>query len=81
MTQERRQVLTTIGIATLVSAILVGLAWVSMADLVLCILSASLGLAIGWRLGYRHGVAQAAQTRRPRPRSSPGRGLAKRKAK
>ena len=81
MTRDGRQVLKAIMIATLVSAILVGLAWVSMADLVLCVLSAVLGLAVGWRLGYRYGTAQAAQARRARPRSSPGRGPAKRNAK
>lgn len=81
MTKDGRQVFTTIGIATLVAALLVGLAWVSMADLVLGVLCALLGLAVGGYLGYRCGHHQAEQARRARRRRVPARGPAKRTAK
>lgn len=81
MTKEGRQALKTVVIAVLVATILVGLAWVSMADLVLCALSAVLGLAVGGSLGYRSGYHQAEEARRARRRSSPTRSRGKRNAK
>ena len=81
MAKEGRQVLTTIGIATLVAALLVGLAWVSMADLVLGVLCAALGLVAGGYLGYRYGYHQAEQARRARRHPSPARSRIKRNAK
>lgn len=68
MTEEARQALTTVVIASLVAAMLVGLAWVSMADLVFVVLAGVLGLGVGWTLGARHVAAQTQQTRRPRRR-------------
>lgn len=81
MTEEARQALKTVVIATLVAVILVGLAWVSMADLVLCALSAVLGLAVGGYLGYRSGYHQAEEARRARRRRVTVRGRGKRNAK
>lgn len=68
MNMEARQTLKTVGLSTLVVATLVVLAWWSMLGLVLVILGTLLGLVVGWHLGYRHAAAQAAQTRRARPR-------------
>lgn len=81
MNTEARQALKTVGISTLVVAALVALAWWSMLGLVLVTLGTLLGLAVGWHLGTRHAAAQAGQARQARPRPSPGRGPAKRKAK
>ena len=81
MSSEARQALKTVGLAAPVVAALVALAWWSMLGLALVTLGTLLGLAVGWHLGYRHGVAQAAQARRVRPRPSPARSPAQRKAK
>ena len=70
MTGEWRQTLTTILLAGLGIAAMVGLAWWSMVGLVLVTLAALLGLAVGWYLGVRHAAAQAAQTRRARRRNA-----------
>lgn len=70
MTKEGQQALKTIVIVTLLAAILVWLAWLSMADLVFVALAALLGLAVGWRLGTRHAAAQARQARRVRRRTT-----------
>ena len=68
MKTEARQALKTVLVATLIVAALVALAWWSMLGLVLATLAALLGLAVGWRLGYRHATTQAAQARRARRR-------------
>ena len=68
MKTEARQALKTVLVTTLIVAALVALAWWSMAGLVLVTLAALLGLAVGWRLGYRHGVTQAEPVRRARRR-------------
>lgn len=81
MNTETRQALKMVGLSTLVVAALVALAWWSLLGLVLVILGTLLGLALGWHLGYRYGAEQAEQTRRARPRPSPVRGAAKRRAK
>ena len=81
MNTEARQALKTVGLSTLVVAALVALAWWSMLGLVLVTLGTLLGLAVGWHLGTRHAADQAGQARRVRPRPSPARGSAKRKAK
>lgn len=78
MTEEARQALKTVVIATLVAVILVALAWVSMADLVFVVLAGVLGLAVGWTLGARHVAAQVQQTRRPRRRQPAARQQRKR---
>lgn len=68
MSEEARQALTTVVIATLIAAILIGLAWVSMADLVFVVLAGVLGLAVGWTLGARHVAAQVQHQRQRRRR-------------
>lgn len=68
MSTEAQQALKTVGLSTLVVAALVGLAWWSMAGLVLVSLGTLLGLAVGWHLGTRHAVAQAGQVRQARRR-------------
>ena len=81
MNKEARQALKVVGLSTLVVAVLVALAWWSLLGLVLVTLGTLLGLAVGWRLGSRYGSSRAKQARRVRPRPSPVRGPAKRKAK
>ena len=70
MSAEIRQALKTVGLSTLVVAALVALAWWSMLGLVLVLLGTVLGLAVEWRLGYRHAADRAGQARRARRRTT-----------
>ena len=72
MNTEARQALKTVGLSTVVVAVLVALAWWSLLGLVLVILGTALGLAVGWRLGAQHAAAQAGQARRARRNASAG---------